>query len=251
MGGSGGALLSAGPLHCQSLPRRAHVARLHGSARKGHLQGMQHRSRRGYGLEEVPQSSADGQPLLVLLGYGVALLPELAAAQPRRQRQPDPRLGVQHLHLVHGQLQLAALQRRDGSHLFYAVVRHHALPVHHRSVRHGRHGRHHEGAGSEDHEGHRQLLGLSGQEHDPYPDAPVASGRYPAGDQRHPDVVRRQTDHHDARRPGAGHLARPHGRYRADQTAGYQRRRLFRRQLFAPARKSQRLHEYVWSAGRF
>ena len=64
MGGSGGALLSAGPLHCQSLPRRAHVARLHGSARKGHLQGMQHRSRRGYGLEEVPQSSADGQPLL-------------------------------------------------------------------------------------------------------------------------------------------------------------------------------------------
>ena len=53
---------------------RAHVARLHGSARKGHLQGMQHRSRRGYGLEEVPQSSADGQPLLVLLGYGAALL---------------------------------------------------------------------------------------------------------------------------------------------------------------------------------
>ena len=34
--------------------------------------------------EEVPQGSVDGQPLLVLLGHGAALLPELAAAQSRR-----------------------------------------------------------------------------------------------------------------------------------------------------------------------
>ena len=151
MGGSGGALLSAGPLHCQSLPRRAHVARLHGSARKGHLQGMQHRSRRGYGLEEVPQSSADGQPLLVLLGHAAAGFPGLAAAQPRRQPRAVARSGVQHLYLVHGQLQPATLQRRDGVELFHPAVRHHALPVRHRSLRHGGHGRCHEGAGCQDH----------------------------------------------------------------------------------------------------
>ena len=37
------------------------------------------------------------------------------------------------------------------SYLFHAVVRDHALPVHHRSVRYGSHGRYHESAGGQDH----------------------------------------------------------------------------------------------------
>jgi hypothetical protein len=241
---SGDALLPAGALHCQSLPRRTHVARLHGSRRTGHLPLLRHRPGRGDELETVPQSAPDGQPLLVLLGHAAAGLPGLAAAQPRRQPGTVARPGVQHLHLVHGQLQPPALQRRDGPVLLHAAVRHHALPVRHRRLRHGRHGRNDEGAGGQNDEDHRQLLGLPHPERDAHPDAAVARRRHPARHQRHADVLRRQANAHDARRRRTGHLARPHRSHRAHQTAGNQRRRLLRNQLGAPARKPQRLHQH-------
>lgn len=59
-----------------------------------------------------------------------------------------------------------------------------------------------------------------------------------------PMSVRRQTDHHYARRPGAGHLAGPHSGHRAYQTTGHQRWRLFRHQLGTPARKPQCLYQH-------
>lgn len=220
------------------------MARLHGSRRTVRLPRVRYRPRAGDGLETVSQGAADGQPLLVLLGHAAAGFPGLAAAQPRRQPRAVARSGVQHLYLVHGQLQPATLQRRDGVELFHPAVRHHALPVRHRSLRHGGHGRCHEGAGCQDHEDHRQLLGVPYQERNPYSDAVVARRGYPARHQRNPDVVRRQTDHHYARRPGAGHLAGPHSGHRAYQTTGHQRWRLFRHQLGTPARKPQCLYQH-------
>ena len=100
-------------------------------------------------------------------------------------------------------------------------------------------------AGGEDHEDDRQLLGLPRQEHDPYPDAALAARWYPAGHQRHADVVRRQADPDDARRSGAGHFAGPHGGHRAHQATGYERRRLFRYELRPSAREPQRLHQHA------
>ena len=41
---------------------------------------------------------------LFCVGHGAALLPRLAAAQSGRQPGTDSRSGVQHLHLVHGEL---------------------------------------------------------------------------------------------------------------------------------------------------
>ena len=41
-------------------------------------------------------------------------------------------------------------------------------------------GRDHEGAGRQNRQDDRQLLGIPGQEHDPYPDAAFAAGRYSA-----------------------------------------------------------------------
>ena len=241
-------LLSAGTLHCQSIQRGAHLARLHGSRRTVRLPHLRHRPHAGDELETISQGPADGQPLLVLLGHAPAGMSGLAAAQSRRQPRTVARSGVQHLHLVHGELQPAALQRRIGTELFHPAVRHHAVPVRHRRLRHGRHGGRHEGAGRQNHENDRQLLGLPHQERNPHPDAAVARGRHPADHQRDADVVRRQADAHDARRRRTGHLAGSCGGHRPHQTAGHQRRRLLRHQ-FTRSKTPTHSPTY-WSAGR-
>ena len=68
------------------------------------VQALRDQPGAGNELEAVPQGPADGQPFLVRVGHGAALLPRLAAAQSGRQPGTDSRSGVQHLHLVHGEL---------------------------------------------------------------------------------------------------------------------------------------------------
>ena len=84
---------------------RAHVARLHGSRRKVGIYKLC-----GINPEQEMNWKQFLKALLMVnlfwfvLGHGAALLPGLAAAQSGRQPGTDSRSGVQHLHLVHGEL---------------------------------------------------------------------------------------------------------------------------------------------------
>ena len=179
------------------------------------------------------------------MGYGAARLPGMVAAESGRQSGPDTRPGVQYVHIVHGQLQPPALQRGNRSELLYPTVRHHAVPVHHGRLRYGSFGRDIQGYGSQDDQVDRELLGIPDPQRHPYPDASVAAGGYPARDKRYAHVLRRQADAYDAGRRHAGDFAGTDGSHRPHQAARYERRRLFRRELFAPAGEPECLHQHA------
>ena len=205
---------------------------------------FRHQSPRRDELETVPPGPADRQSVLVPVGHDSARGPRRPAAEPGRQPGPNARPGVQYLHQLPGELQPAALQRRNRTDLFHATVRHHAVPVHHSRLRHGGAGRRFPGDGRENDPDDRKLLGLPRQKHDPYPDAAVAAGRHPADPERHADDLRRQTNADDPRRNRTDDLPGPDRRDRPDQTTRHERRRLLRRQFGPSARKPERFHEY-------
>ena len=153
MGGSGGALLSAGTLHCQSIrgertwldfmaPVERFVYRVCGIDPAQEMDWKQF-------LKALLMVNLFwffwGMLLLVFQGW-LPLNPDgNPGSRPIWRSTPVSRSWST------ATCNITAARR--GVELFHPAVRHHALPVRHRSLRHGGHGRCHEGAGCQDHEG--------------------------------------------------------------------------------------------------
>ncbi len=233
-------------VHVAAVPGRAHVPASRAAADRGaRLQAVRRPRGSGTAVDAVRRVAAVVQPLRLPVRVRAPAAPGLSAAESAGVRHGPgaSRPGVQHRHQLHDEHELAGVQRRIDDELPRPDGRPGRAEL---RVRGGRHrGRHRadprlRAAGDRP---DRELLGRPDARDALRVDADrrrrgprvLLAGRHP----ELPPVHRRQ----DGRRRDADHCARARRVAGSHQAARHQRRRLLQRQLGAPLREPDAVHE--------